>query len=401
MKKHKKNKNINGEVTAENQADLSAAENPTGAGEVTEDNGSTPQTGEVTEDKGSTPQTGGTFEERAEEATGEESVKEIKKGRRRKLKKRIIALIVCGAFVVSLGIAVLGFQIAFMVTDATARCWRPDYAALPENELKELYLKPDKTDDDYQTLFAQTGLTKIGIDRALKRGESGWQRVREIQREYFAKHEVENGFYCPFICTDHITDYSREIFLEQGDILLTSSTHLSSFRIGHSGIVHNPDSYRSVFQATTIGSENGDAPISVGFTNRIDFMIVRIKPEVYSSDGSSNENDPAYKKALADVVEYITTELSDVPYSPLTGIFTAKDSVKTTMCSHLIWYGFMHFDDLLGENDSAKTGYTRYGTRNLDLDPNGGLLVMPKDISVSPYVELVQSFGFDPAVMYP
>ena len=74
-----------------------------------------------------------------------------------------------------------------------------------------------------------------------------------------------------------------------------------------------------------------------------------------------------------------------------TGVFTKKDSMTATSCSHLIWYGFKHFDD--GKPEGEK----KY---SLDLDSNGRLLVTPKNISESPYVELVQTFGFNPAKMY-
>lgn len=303
---------------------------------------------------------------------------------RKKLSKRIIALIVCGAIILSICLFALGLEIAFLIHDATAKVWTPSYEKLSEEELKALYDKEDYTERDLQILFEQTGLTEVGIRRA-KAKSGGWQRVLKIQNQYFTEREVENRLFAPFICTDTIKEYSTSIYLEKGDILITSSTHLSGWRIGHSAVAVNET---HVFQATQIGEETGVVAASSMFNNRLDFMIVRIKPEVFSSDGK-NVADEAYRTALNDAVNFMLAELKGAKYNPVTGIFTDKNKCVYTSCSHLIWYGYKHFDDING------------GARNIDLDVNGGLLVMPKDISLSPYVELVQTFGFNPEVMYP
>lgn len=301
----------------------------------------------------------------------------------KKLSKPIIALITVGCIIAALGLTVLGFFIGFWVSDATVYCWNPDYDPMPEAQLKALF-ESAETDEEYELLFEQTGLTKIGIERARARS-NGWQRVREIHDSYFRPRKVRNAYYAPLICTDHIDDFSREIFLEKGDILITSSTHFSGFRIGHSGIVANPGSDYPIWQATQIGDENGYASVIAGFTNRNNFMVIRIKPQAFGAESATDEK---YLNALNDVVNYITTELKDAKYSPLTGIFTPKDKCEYTSCSHLLWYGFKHFDDKNG------------GARNIDLDSNGRLLAMPKNIAESEYVELVQTFGFNPDKMY-
>ena len=65
-----------------------------------------------------------------------------------------------------------------------------------------------------------------------------------------------------------------------------------------------------------------------------------------------------------------------IPYSAFAGIFTAKDSIQKTQCAHLVWYAYRQF--------------------GLDLDGNGGALVLPFDLANSSQMELVQVFGFDP-----
>lgn len=302
---------------------------------------------------------------------------EEKKRRRRKLRKRTIALIVAGCF---LGVILLtfgGFYIAYGVTDAKGKTWLPDYERMPKEQLTELYNKPALSDEDYAAFYAQTGLTKVGVDRARERTD-GFSRILLLQENYFEERETIRDVYAPLICNDRTNSPAATIFLERGDIIISSSTHFAGWRIGHAAIVTDP---AHIFEATQVGSASRESNIN-SITDRINFMVLRIKPEYFGGD------DGSYRSNLDRVTSYIQDDLKDAPYSVFTGIFTDKNKCKATMCSHLLWYGFMHFDD---ENGA------KYA---LDLDPNGGALVMPKDISRSPYVELVQTFGFDPEKLY-
>lgn len=301
----------------------------------------------------------------------------------KKISKKLIALIVAAVILSVLGLTVLGFFIGFWVADSSAYIWTPDYAMMSESELREIYEKPELDDGDYDVLFAQTGLTKLGIDRA--RAESGgWLKVSRIHKSYFAKREVNQELYAPLVCTDYM-EGDKAVFchLERGDIIISSSTHFSGFRIGHSAIVTN--SSGRIYQSNQVGISNGYSTVDSMFADRINFMVLRINPEYFSDSGA---DDAQYRDNLDRVTQYIETSFNDVPYSVFTGVFTKKDSMQGTSCSHLLWYGFKHFDDDNG------------GRFNLDLDSNGRLLVLPKNISQSPYVELVQTFGFDPEKMY-
>lgn len=309
---------------------------------------------------------------------------EEKKEKKRRLSKRIIALIVAAAFIAVLGFTALGFFIGYWAADASAYIWTPSYEKLDESRLREIYFKQELNDEDYQILFEQTGLTKLGIQRA-KANPTGWARVLRIQESYFTKRGIVHQEYVPLVCTDLIDGQNAEnIFLERGDIIITSSTHFSGFRIGHSAIVTNGPA-EIVFQANQVGTANGYSSVGKMFDNRINFMVLRIKPEYFSEN---KVDDESYRDNLNRATYFIEHELYDIPYSVFTGVFTQKDSTAATSCSHLLWYGFNHFDDANG------------GKFNLDLDSNGRLLVVPKDISRSPYVELVQTFGFDPDKMY-
>ena len=116
--------------------------------------------------------------------------------------------------------ACIGLQIAFTVAD-TIKCWRPGYEKV---NLTEILGKDKLSAEDYELLYMQTGLTETGIKRALAKGENGKQRIRQIQEDFFAEHKVNNDFFAPIICTDSIEKKVANIYLEEGDILVTSST---------------------------------------------------------------------------------------------------------------------------------------------------------------------------------
>lgn len=307
-----------------------------------------------------------------------------------KLSRRIIALITAAIFVAVLGLTFLGFYIYFWTLHGKLQVWRPDYDMLSTTELWTIYQKESLSDEDYRILFEQTGLTKVGIDRA-KAQKRGWLKVLATQQSYFKERGVAPALYAPLICTDFVDGDPAEVtFLERGDIIISSATHFSGFKIGHSAIV--TDGYFGlIYQSNQVGIANGYATVSEMFSSRINFMVLRIKPEFFSENGV---DDDSYRNNLNRVTKYIETQFTDVPYSVFTGVFTKKDGMRSTSCSHLLWYGFKHFDDPRPGEESNTGKY------NLDLDSNGRLLAMPKDIAQSPYVELVQTYGFDPAKMY-
>lgn len=286
--------------------------------------------------------------------------------KRKKLSKKIIALIVCVVFVGILVITACSMQIAFVVADKI-QCWRPDYEMLDNAAMDEILNKESLTDEDYQVLYEQTGLTKIGIDRALDKGATGKKLIKTIQKNYFEEHKVENDYFAPFVCTDYITASVSGIYLEDGDIIVTSSTHISGVRIGHSGLVVN-GAAQLVLQANAYGAtsrvENAD-----DFYSRVNFMILRVK------DSSAD------KQTKQKVVSYAMENLQGIPYEGLAGLLTNKNKIKKTQCSHLIWYAYKQ-------------------AAGIDLDGNGGLIVTPKNIAASEHVELVQTFGFDPVKLW-
>lgn len=252
----------------------------------------------------------------------------------------------------------LGLQIAFMIADGI-EIWRPDYDRI---DISEILDKEELTEEDYQTLYDQTGLTKIGIDRALAKGSYGKQRILTIQENYFKEFEVINNLFAPFICTDRINGEAQAIYLENGDIVVTSSTHISGYRMGHAGLVTD-GANNEVVQAMAYGEPTFIGKISA-FTTRVNFMIFTPKCDTKIKD---------------KVAEY-ATDLIGTNYNAFAGVFTDKYSISETQCAHLVWYAYMHF--------------------GIDLDYDGGGMVTPYDLANSSELELVQVFGFNPVDLW-
>jgi hypothetical protein len=274
--------------------------------------------------------------------------------------RRVTAIVVCTIFLLILSFTILALQFAYDTANKIT-CWSPDYEKI---DLTEILNKSELSDEDYQTLYAQTGLTKIGIDRCLAKGPAGKVRIHNIQEDYFAEHTVLTDHFSYLTCTDRLTnkEHITNVYLENGDILVTSSTHISGWRMGHSGLVTNA-STSSVLQAS-----NYEVPSALGtvadFTSRVTFMVLSPKVDTETKN---------------EVASYAEKNLVGINYSAVIGILRKKDSIDRTQCAHAVWYAYHHF------------GY--------DIDGNGGGLVVPQDFTKSDLLEVVQVFGFNPTTL--
>ncbi len=251
---------------------------------------------------------------------------------------------------------------AFLLSDAKASVSMPTEEKIG---IESLLRKQTLSEEDYALLYRQTGLTKIGIDRARTRGEGGIVGILSVQACRFTEYEVEHDVFAPLMCTDYLADGKRAVvgFLEDGDILITSSTHFSAFRMGHAGIVTDAER-GEVLQATAYGQTSRIGTVG-DFTNRMNFMILRPKA------------DAATRKAVAS---YARENLHEIPYHAFAGIFTDKNTIAVgTQCAHLVWYAY-----------AAAAG--------IDLCDHA--LVLPYDLATSDKAEVVQVFGFDQKTLW-
>lgn len=284
------------------------------------------------------------------------------KKERKKLKRRYKALIAIGCILGAIGIIALSFYFHFLSAH-DIKIWKPNYEKY--QDILSVLQKEELTDDDYKLLYEQTGVTKIGVDRELKQGASGQNRLKEIQDIYFEDHAVKFSQFAPYVCTDFTDDKISAVHVEKGDIVVTSSTHIAGFRVGHAGLV--VDDFGSVLQATQIGSKSYLGSID-DFTSRCNFMILHPDPDKIAKD------------KLDEICDYAKEHLQGKSYFAAAGVFSKKTDEEKTQCAQIIWCAFNRF--------------------SYDLDSNGGLVVTPKDIANSGYVQLVQVFGFNPTTLW-
>lgn len=260
------------------------------------------------------------------------------------------------AAVLVLALAVGVLQLGTVCHTRAQIHWTPDYTQM---DILPLLEKPSRTEEDYAVLYAQTGLTRVGVEDLLAAGDI--PRVLEIQDNYFREYAVETEKFAPFTGTQVIDGAAAFAPLANGDIIVSSTAFFSWFRCGHAAMVVDNEE-GTVINAIALGSESSLDPVS-SYEHRANFMVLRPKLP---------------GELLEKVVDYAKTYLVDLPYRLTAGILSPKDQepVTGTQCAHLVWYAFQKF--------------------GVDLDSDGGMLVTPKDLAASACLELVQTFGFDP-----
>ena len=278
---------------------------------------------------------------------------------------------VFACFTAFLMFVLIGVEAFTLISDAIWSPWSPDYAFTDLSPTLEK-AQTELTEADYTLIYAQTGLTKIGADRLLENGESGKNRIKTIQKSYMQKISFERDRFAPWTCAEKLTGAnSSEIgAVREGDIIVTSATHVLGFRYGHAALVVSNSDLNprggSIVEAYSPGTVSVISDIATSFDSYASFMILRPNPEKIS------------EKTRKEVANYAKTQLLGIPYTVFAGIFRKKNQqpLKGTQCAHIVWYAYNHF------------GY--------DLDANGGCVVKPRDMANSEYMQVVQVFGFNP-----
>ena len=270
-------------------------------------------------------------------------------------KKRALIIILSAILFVG---AVLGFlQIGCIYTEKTWSQFCPDYEKV---ELMPILIKDTLTDEDYETLYRQTGLTKLGIDGLREKGRL--DRILQIQTYFFKKQTVYIKHFNPFTYTEEIKDSIPMAQLEPGDILVTSTTRVSWLRYGHAALVVDGHTDSPMVVESISPGSSSTFNYASDFSKLANFMVLRPNVDV---------------ETKAEIVEFAKTELVGIPYRFTLGIFYKKfpEKITVSQCAHLVWYAYKKF------------GY--------DLDSTGGGVVKPQDMALSDYVDVVQAYGFD------
>lgn len=215
----------------------------------------------------------------------------------------------------------------------------------------------DYTESDYEFIYEQTGLGRAAVNSL-----NSSDRLYDYQKSYFADTRYSCKMNSPVSFEERITDSSVLLApLEDGDVLITNSSHVMSWRNGHAAIV--TDAANGVTLEAVVIGKNSKAQDISKWTRYPNFAVLRLKGA-----------DKAKRAAIARSAEKY---LNDVPYRVTVGLFPAKysrpDSVRGTQCAHLVWLAY------------AAHGY--------DIDSNHGLIVTPHDILESDLFDTVQTFG--------
>ena len=249
------------------------------------------------------------------------------------------------------------------------RPFLPGYAQL---DLAPVLAQETLTAEDYETLYAQTGLGKVAIDDLRERGEDGARQIIDTQAAFFAP---PNEGSCSllgittrehrFLDEDGYILYAAPLApLKEGDIILSFSTHTAGWTHGHAGLVVDPE--RGVtLESVVLGSNSGLMDIN-HWRSYTTMMVIRPR-----TDDSTRRQ----------VVELAREHLVDIPYSLVSGVFGDKfqplDGPHSAHCGYLPWYAWM--------------------AAGIDLDGDGGRVAAPLDLAMSDQVEIVQLYGIDPA----
>ncbi len=261
--------------------------------------------------------------------------------------------------------------------------------------------------DEMLVLSEQTGLGVDVIEMLLECGEQ--QKLLDIQDIYFAPVEIREVRTTPITISEWIVaDGSGKthgmplVDIQDGDILITKNSRFLGWRNGHAGLVVDAEK-GLVLEALMLGSDSQLCKISK-WESYPSFVVLRLKEGVEMPEGSVEE--PAWQieekmsaRLAAQVADYASENLVGIEYHLLTepksqmgaswpagtasvpemgeGIeVTLQEAVVPTgtHCAHLVWYAYLQ--------------------AGIDLDSDGGFFVTPDDILNSPYLEVVQEYGY-------
>lgn len=247
--------------------------------------------------------------------------------------------------------------------------YTPEYKKI---SLRPLLKKEQLTKDDYLLLFYQTGLAPCAVDEIRRAADSplaAADRITRIQERFFATVETACGFNTPITMEEYIPspEVPEAAFApcHDGDILITFASHTIFWRNGHAALITDAAGGQTL-EAVVLGSNSTYQKVTK-WSRYPSFLLLRLKgitPDLAASVTATAKN-----------------RLYDIPYRLTAGLLGApragEKPLSGTQCSHLVYSAFY------------LNGY--------DLDSDGGFIVTPKDLTESPYLEIVQIYGVSPS----
>lgn len=253
------------------------------------------------------------------------------------------------------------------------------------DKTENIIIKKGKMEKSLHIIARQTGVNRKILEKMITQG--GKQQILKLQELYFAPIQIESVKTTPLTICEFIVDENGErakgmhlADIQDGDILITKNSRFLGWRNGHAGLV--VDAKKGlVLEAVMLGTDTTLCRLDA-WERYPSFLVLRLREEWYE------------KEEIAEMVTYAKEYMVDVPYHLFAGIrerwkeqYHKKDRsqegqasqmmdavLSGTHCAHLVWYAYW----LLG----------------IDLDSDGGVLVTPYDIQNSPYLEVIQTYGY-------
>lgn len=222
--------------------------------------------------------------------------------------------------------------------------------------------KEELEEQDYRTIFYQTGLGRRAVE-GLTRTERT-ELLPKAQEAFFSNPKVECSKNTFLTWEEQNTSEILPVFgrVEEGDILITFCTHAFGWRNGHAALV--VDAAKGLtLEAVVLGRPSCIRTLEL-WRQYPSFVVLRL------------QNTEQEKRK--EIARYALQKMQGIPYgfkTDFTEQFGFDRKAEDTDCSHLIWQIYAAF------------GY--------NLDSDGGIFVTPKDIAMSPYLEVVQIYGID------
>jgi len=248
----------------------------------------------------------------------------------------------------------------------------------PVDEKADLTYLADKerlTDEDYRLIFRQTGLGKSAVDKIFADLEEPVVQLLTYQEDYYGEPNIQcQGLNVDLQASywvtgeEHFIDKDGDVIdgfkiadLQDGDILLTKSTHTLFWRHGHGGLI--TDSKKEIVMEAPMIGYSAALYKAKHWQTYPTYIQLRLKD--------------ADIERRAEIAAWAKNNLMGLIWQPYAGLPNKYDekNLKVTQCSLFIWQAFYHF------------GY--------DSDI-GGWFVSPQDIANSSLFEVVQIFGVDP-----
>lgn len=276
------------------------------------------------------------------------------------MKKRILSITA-----ITLALILAFYGILSVVTLHNNAFFSPNYEKI---DIIPILKKSVFNEEDYKTLFYQTGLGKSAINE-IKDDEDFINRVLSFQENFFKTNNVECVREAITTCMEYSVSETGayikafEIFdVKPGYVIIMEASHSFGWRHGHAGLIIDENSVLEapiIFEPATIYSLSS-------WEYYPNFMMLRLK----------DATDEQLKEIAKDAKE----DLLGITYSPLAGVFNKEQGnvPKTVQCAYLVWYAFYK--------------------QGINIDKNGDSIVTVQNIKNSDMFEVVQIYGYDPSL---